>query len=156
MKTSVRSIVVGLICLLLSSCNHVFKEYDRKSFPTYSWKDGQVIEFHPRIEDETAAYALRLGIRYHYGLELESFDVSVRTIAPSGKEMVKKVSFQVRDEKNEHVGDCAGDICDREIVVVEKHIFEEAGEYKVLVTHGENGYRIPGIMEVGVIIDKSE
>ena len=155
MKTPLRSMFACLAFLFLLSCNHVFREYDKKSFPSYSWKDGQVIEFRPRIEDVTKSYVLRLGIRYHYGFSSKSFDVNIKTVAPSGKEEVHNVSFQVRDEENEHIGDCAGDICDREIVVAENVKLEEEGEYRVEVTHGENGYRLPGIMEVGLIIDEA-
>ena len=156
MKTFLRSILIALICLSQAACNHVFREYDKKSFPTYSWKDGQKVEFTPRIDDVTKVYTIRLGMRYHYALDLQGFRVKVRTIAPSGKDFEQTVNFQIRDEKNVHIGDCAGDICDREVIVIESHKFDEPGEYILEVAHAESGYRVPGILEVGVIIDETD
>jgi hypothetical protein len=59
-------IVLGIL-LLTTSC-HFYKEYDKKSFPTYSWNDGQEVLFNPKIEDNTKAYEIILGLRHHYGL----------------------------------------------------------------------------------------
>jgi hypothetical protein len=51
---------------------------------------------------------------------------------------------------------CSGDLCDLETVVFEDFKFEEVGEYKIAISHNEKGYKIPGIIEVGLIIDKKD
>jgi gliding motility-associated lipoprotein GldH len=147
--------VVGVILLLLltTSC-HFYKEYDKESFPTYSWNDGQEVVFTPTIEDNAKTYQIMLGLRHHYGVQTKSFGVIIKMVSPSGKESSKDYDLKIKDENNKHIGSCAGDMCDLETVVFEDLKFEEVGEYRFSISHKERGYRIPGIMEVGLIIDE--
>jgi gliding motility-associated lipoprotein GldH len=138
---------------LATSC-HFYKEYDKESFPTYTWNDGQEVLFTPKIEDSTKIYQVMLGLRHHYGFQSRRFGVSVKMVSPSGKESSKDHDLKIKDENNNHIGSCAGDICDLETVIFDDFKFEEVGEYKISITHNESGSRIPGIMEVGLIIDE--
>jgi gliding motility-associated lipoprotein GldH len=144
---------VGLLLLVATSC-HFYKEYDRESFPTYTWNDGQEVIFTPKIEDNTKMYQIMLGLRHHYGFQNRSFGVRIKMISPSGKETSNNYDLRIKDGNNNHIGSCAGDICDLESVIFDDFKFEEAGDYKISVSHNERGYRIPGIMEVGLIIDE--
>lgn len=147
--------VIGLLSLLLlaTSC-HFYREYDKESFSTYSWSDGQEVTFTPTIEDNTKVYQVMLGLRHHYGLQTKRFGVAIKIVSPSGKESSKDYDLKIKDENNNPVGSCAGDMCDLETVVFDDLKFEESGEYKISISHNEKGYRIPGIMEVGLIIDE--
>lgn len=144
------------ILLACVSCNHVYKEYDKESFSTYSWDDGQELSFTPSIEDINKTYVLSLGLRHHFALNMRSFTVNMKIIAPSGKESSKDYTLSIKDSSNKNIGSCAGDMCDLETIVFDDLKFEEAGEYKVLISHNERGYRIPGVLEVGVIIDEKD
>jgi gliding motility-associated lipoprotein GldH len=148
-------LVSGILFLLASSC-HFYKEYDKKSFPTYSWKDGQEVSFNPAIDDNTKTYQVTLGLRHLYGLQLKGFSVNIKILSPSGKETSHDYDLKIRDESNKPIGSCAGDMCDLELVILDAHKFEETGEHKITISHNEDGYRIPGIMEVGLIIDEND
>jgi gliding motility-associated lipoprotein GldH len=138
---------------LTTSC-HFYKEYDKESFSTYSWNDGQEVIFTPKIEDNAKSYQIMLGLRHHYGFQIKSFGVNIKIVSPSGKESSKDYDLKIKDENNKPIGSCAGDMCDLETVVFDDLKFEEVGEYKISISHNESGYRIPGIMEVGLIIDE--
>ena len=139
--------------LLTISCNHVYKEYDKESFPTYTWKSGQEINFNPTIEDVNKSYKLTLGIRHLYGFQLSSINVTVKSISPSGKEATKDYEFKIKDSEDKYIGSCGGDLCDLETVVDDNIKFEEPGQYKYSITHNVQADRIPGVMEFGLIID---
>ena len=139
--------------LMVTSC-HFYKEYDKKSFPTYSWNDEQEVLFTPKIENTSKHYQIVLGIRHHYGLQSNGFGVKIKIVAPSGKERTSSYDIKIRDGVNKPIGECAGDICDLDTLILNDYEFEEAGEYTVLVSHNEKGSRITGIMEVGLIIDE--
>jgi gliding motility-associated lipoprotein GldH len=145
-----------LIALLATSCNHVYKEYDKDSFPTYTWKSGQEVTFTPKIEDPSKRYELILGVRHLYGLQLKSIPVTVTSISPSGVQTAKNYTLQIKNAQNENAGSCAGDICDLEMTVDDALKFEEAGEYKYIVKHNIPSSKILGIMELGLIIDEKE
>jgi gliding motility-associated lipoprotein GldH len=144
---------ICFLTILISSC-HFYKEYDKESFPTYSWEDRQEIVFTPIVEDVSKNYQVILGVRHHYAFQNNTFGVNIRIVSPSGKETNKNYDLKIKDESNKPIASCAGDICDLETLVFGDFKFEEAGEYKVIIRHNERGHRIAGIMEVGLIIDE--
>lgn len=146
-------IVFFILAFSFCAC-HFYKEYDKESFPTYAWQSGQELRFHPVIEEVGKPYTLALGIRHLFGFEPSSIAVQVKLISPSGKESVKDYEFLIRDKSGEYIGTCGGDLCDLETPVDENIIFEEPGEYAVVVTHGHPGMKITGIMEFGIILDE--
>jgi hypothetical protein len=95
-----------------------------------------------------------VGIRHMYGLQFETMSVTVKIIAPSGKEEKQVHDFKLMKGPDQYVGSCAGDLCDLETVVNNNLKFTESGEHQLIVTHNFSGNKIPGIMEVGVIIDE--
>jgi gliding motility-associated lipoprotein GldH len=145
-----------LFTLLLTSCDRVYREYDKDSFPTYTWQNGQEVIFNPAIEDVTKSYELVLGLRHVYGLKIRTLAINVRQISPSGKESSKEYQLKLIDDRVEYIGSCGGDLCDIEVAVESGVKFDEAGKYKYIVTHNMPLDRIPGIMEVGLIINKQE
>ena len=147
-------LICSIITLTVFSCSHVYKEYDKESFPTYAWKYGQEIIFNPTIADINKTYKLTLGIRHLYGFQLNSINVTVRSVSPSGKETTKDYELKIKDSEGKYISSCGGDLCDLEVMVEENIKFEEAGEYKYFVTHNVQADRIPGVMEFGFIIDE--
>ncbi|HEY3402246.1 MAG TPA: hypothetical protein VGK59_02600 [Ohtaekwangia sp.] len=150
------SVLYSVMMVVLISCTHVYKEYDKESFPTYTWKSGQGIVFKPVIEDVSKSYSLTLGIRHLYGFQLNSIPVTVRMISPSGKESTADYDFRTRNSENEYLAKCGGDLCDLETVVEENLKFGEAGTYTYVVTHQVQADQIPGVMEFGLIIDAKD
>ena len=153
---NMKSVITSSILFLLATSCHFYKEYDKKSFPTYSWKDAQEVIFSPTIDDKSKSYQITLGLRHLFALQLKEFDVNIKIVSPSGKETSHDYNLKIRDESTKPIGSCAGDLCDLEAVIIATHRFEEEGEHKIVVSHNEDGYRIPGIMEVGLIIDEKD
>ena len=141
---------------LFASCNHVYKQYDKESFPTYTWNSSDGIIFKPKIGDISKSYKLIFGIRHLYGFQFETMTVTVRTITPSGKETEKQYEIKVKDTQGEYIARCGGDLCDLETEIDSQVKFDEPGEYTYLVTHNLPVDRVPGVMEIGLIIDELE
>ena len=146
---------ITVLFLATASCNHTFKEYNKESFPAYSWQQGQEIEFNPKIEDITKTYQITLGLRHVYGLKLSSMTVNVRMISPSGKETSKDYTLKIMKSEDQYEGSCAGDLCDLEVLVEKSMNFDETGEYRFILTHKVQTERVPGVIEFGLIIDES-
>ncbi len=143
-----------LFITVFFTCCHTYKEYNKDAFGNYTWGSTQEIVFKPVIEDVTKTYTLSVGIRHIYGLQLETMSVTVKIISPDGKEETQMHDFKLMKGPDQYVGSCAGDLCDFETVVNDSLKFEESGEHQIIVTHNFSGNKIPGIMEVGVIIDE--
>lgn len=140
------------IALLIFSC-HVYKQYDKESFPNYVWKAGQEIKFNPTIDDISETYSLTLGIRHLFGFQPRGIRVSVRSVSPSGKEISKEYELKIKDSEGEYLSKCGGDLCDLETMVDSKIKFEEAGAYTFSITPDFQDDKIAGVMEVGLILD---
>ena len=152
-----KSILIYLAIMALTiSCNHIYKEYDKESFPTYTWKHGQEITFNPTIEDVNKTYTLTLGVRHLFGFQLSAMNVTVKSTSPSGKVSTKEYALTIKDSEGKYLAKCGGDLCDLEIVVEDNLKFSEPGKYKYVVTHNVKTDRIPGVMEFGLIIDEKE
>jgi gliding motility-associated lipoprotein GldH len=140
--------------MILLGCN-TYREYDKESFPDYTWKRGKEIIFKPVIDDFSQTYNIALGIRHVYGLQLEGISVTIKTISPSGKETSADYDFQLMKVPGEYLGSCAGDICDLETVVDSEIKFEESGEYQMVITHNVQAEQIPGVIAFGLILNKN-
>jgi gliding motility-associated lipoprotein GldH len=141
--------------LLVVSCNQVYKEWDKDSFTTLSWKRGQELHFSPEIRDTTGMYELVLGIRHIYGSRIASIAVSVQIVSPAGTRSVKSYNFPITDSAGKSMASCAGNMCDLE-TALDTIRFSEPGNYHFVITHVSPQERIRGIMEFGLIINKLE
>ena len=144
--------VLGMI--VVSSCNHIYREYDKESFPSYTWQKNQEIVFNPTIEDVTKSYTLTIGIRHLYGLKQNAIDVVVKSVSPSGKEIIKEYKLKVMDAEGKYLAKCGGDLCDLETVIEQNLKFQESGQYHITITPAMKDITIPGVMEVGIIVDE--
>jgi len=151
------SVLIFSSILLLTSCNDIYKRYDKDSFlPLYTWDSSKGIIFKPQIDDITGSYKLVLGIRHVYGFRLATLKVKIQTLSPSGKQTEKLYEIKIKDANGEYLSNCSGDLCDLETVVENNVKFEEIGDYTFSVTHQSQDKKIVGIMEVGLIIDESK
>jgi hypothetical protein len=89
-----RFLLFVLVSLSIAAC-HDYKEYNKEAFPTYAWKAGQEIIFHPTIDDISKSYQLTLGIRHIFGFQPSSIGIRVKSVSPSGKEVTNDYDFQI-------------------------------------------------------------
>jgi gliding motility-associated lipoprotein GldH len=148
------SIIILILAAAFISCNHVYKEYDKESFTTLSWRRGQTITFYPEIEDVSKNYNLILGLRHTYGAQIKKMNVLVTMVSPSGQEKNMEYTFDVTDDKGEYLASCAGNICDIETTADEDFKFPETGKYTFILTQNSDLDRVRGIMEFGLIIEQ--
>jgi gliding motility-associated lipoprotein GldH len=141
-----------LVALFAGSCNQIYKEYDKESFTTLSWKRGQTIKFYPEIEDTSKRYALEFGLRHMYGARIKSMRITVTVVSPSGHEDTKEYAFDVMNDKDEYLASCAGNMCDIETIVDDNFRFSETGTYTFILSQSSDQENIRGIMEFGLII----
>ncbi|SRR5690606_17095042 len=148
---NLRYLLLGLICVFVSGCDHVYRQWEKDAFRTMSWRKDQELIFAPEIKDIGQTYELVLGIRHVYGAQIPKVPVKMRILAPSGRETIKEFTLQVMTAGGKTMASCAGDLCDLEAPVGEL-VFTEPGEYKLYVTHNAPEERIRGILEFGLEI----
>lgn len=152
-----KTIIIFTSIILLTSCNHVYKKYEKDSFlPIYTWDSSAGIIFTPKIDDISKSYKLIFGIRHVYGFKPANLKVNIKTVSPSGKQTEKSYDIKIKDANGEYLSNCSGDLCDLETVVENNVKFEEVGDYTFSVNHESQEKKLVGVMEVGLIINEAK
>lgn len=151
-KIAFFTIIILLITSIGCNENRIYQKY-HKNFTDYQWHKTKTIEFQPQINDTSINYNIFVAFRYIYGFPEETLKIKIEIISPSGKLQNLNNSLIIR-KKREYQGDCAGDYCDLETLILNNHKFTETGTYKFKITSNEQTDPINFVMEIGIIIDK--
>lgn len=82
--------------------------------------------------------------------------VKIELTSPSNEKMSQSYVFKVVNERNEYLGDCAGDFCDLVVPIDTNFIFREKGEYNFQITQDMQVEQIPNLLQIGLRIDRNE
>ncbi|MCC5946660.1 MAG: hypothetical protein JJT94_17140 [Bernardetiaceae bacterium] len=155
MRTILLSLSI-LLFLFLTSCDSNVIYKDHQGVKRLQWKSDETKVFNVPIDDTETSYQLIVAIRHHSNIGFKDLDVNLITELPSGKASQERYTINLLDDNERPLGEIALDITDREQVVVESFKFEEKGNYKFSISHGQEGKTVPGIMEVGLVIRKAK
>jgi len=141
---------------LLISCskNKVFEEFVK--FDNYDWKMDHVIKFDVPIEDTSAFYNVSIPVRHIDNYPYDGLLVNFTYNAPNGEEHTKNYKLNFRDADGKFKGDVAGDIWDEIVMIMEKAKFNAKGTYKFEIVNNMPKTPTQGIMELGLLIEKTK
>lgn len=156
MKNSNYTIFLFLFALLLSSCdsNQVYKHYE--SLENYEWKRDHAIEFEVPIEDTASHYDVYLAIRHTTYYPYANILVNVSSYDPDDNMRSLDYEFFLRDNNGNFKAEGAGDLWDIEFLIYEDISYPKPGNYKYVVSNYMPHLSTPDIMEVGLIVKKTE
>ena len=150
-----KKIIYLCLVVFLWSCqdnNMLFKEH--QTIAMLRWEKTQPRIFSVDVKDNKPFYSATLALRHSSKLEYGDISLNIKMISPSGKEKIANYIMPIRDRKTgELKGSAMGDMCDTEMVFLEKITFEETGKYNFEVSHTMKE-EIISILEVGLIIQK--
>lgn len=150
-----KKITFLLLALLFLACqdsNTLFKEH--QTIAMLRWEKTQARIFSVEVKDNKPVYSATLALRHSSKLEYGDISLSIKMISPSGKEKIANYIMPIRDRKTGNlIGSAMGDMCDTEMIFLEKITFEETGKYNFEVSHTMKE-EIISILEVGLIVQK--
>lgn len=118
------------------------------------WEKTQPRIFSVEVKDNKPVYSATIALRHSSKLEYGDISLTIKMVSPSGKEKIANYIMPIRDRKTgELKGSAMGDMCDTEMIFLEKITFEEVGKYSFEVSHTMKE-EIISILEVGLIIQK--
>ncbi len=149
-------IMLAIIPLILTSCskNKVFEKYTK--IENYKWKRDKLITFDVDIKDPKTNYDVTLALRHTTYYAFANIKVDVSVTFPSGELRTKYYNIFVRNTDGSFLGQGAGDLWDLTYPVFTDMTFPEAGIYKFEVQNVMPIMELPDIMDVGLIVRKSE
>lgn len=145
-----------LISTFLLSCNKnkVFEK--RFEFEKYTWNRFLPVYFEFEIKDVNYNYNLFLTLRHITQYPYENLRVNLTIYSPSGDERTSMHVFQVKDKEGKLIGDGMGDLWDLKLLAKQNISFKDPGKYKIQIDNLMDYFDIVGLMNIGVIVEKTE
>src|SRR5579872_909800 len=149
---------MATIALLLAGFDSRRVFEDNVEFQNRSWRISEPAQFEFQIADHTKKYNLFLNIinsldypfaRIFVNYELLQHDSSI------SKKMVSEFLFDQKTGKPFGTSGI-GDIYDHQFPILKNYSFEKAGSYKMKLDQFMRMDTIPGIVAVGIRIEKAE
>ena len=152
------------LCGLLSACdpNRVYEENTDLKSPSgdaYVWDVQQRPAFTFTIADTTARYDVYFNVRNASGYGFYNLYLRHTLTSPTGRLVGQPLLHQLllMDPKTgEPLGSGAGDIFDHEFLALKKLHFAQPGAYKLTLEQYMRQNQLPGIMSVGVRVEKEK
>lgn len=151
--------VAGLLLLLIissftMSCdrNKVYEKYTKIN--DYVWNSKNMVRFDVEIKDTVTRHNIFLLVRnasqYQYG----NLWMFVATTAPNGNKELDTVQCLLADKNGKWLGEGMGDIWDNKILWKQNVRFPQAGIYTIQFEQGMRVENLPGIMDIGLRVEK--
>ena len=132
---------------------------DNVEFRDRAWKIAEPVQFQFKIVDASKKYTLLMNIRnsldYPYARIFVNYDLLGRDSSSLSKKMVAEYLFDQKTGKPFGTSGI-GDIYDHQFPIIKNYSFEKAGTYKVKLNQFMRMDTIPGILAVGIRVEKTE
>lgn len=143
------------VIILITSCNRnkIFDEHYK--LENYSWNRFEKITFDCTIE-EAGNYDIYAAIRYVQGVPYRIIPAGLQIIFPNGEERYNDIELNIRNKDGSYKGAVAGDIWDCSVLVLKNYSISKEGKYTFVIHNMRSKLETPGIMEIGLIVEKSK
>lgn len=144
-------IALGLV-VFGQSCENRQTLSESYDFPeNRQWQKSEPISFSFTIE-EVGNFNGVLTASYVYGSQFSTLPL---TLAVSKEDVLEKhkLTFRIKNDQGEELGDCTGDICDGKQQVFSKKHFEP-GTYTFTLEHTFEYPYFPNIIRIGINLDR--
>ena len=147
------------ISILSSGCDSRRVFENNIEFRDRSWKIAEPAQFEFQIADTTGRYNLLMNIRnsidYPYARIFVNYDLRGNDSLTLSKKMIAEYLF---DQKTGRPFGSTGigDIYDHQFLLLKDYSFARPGVYKIKLSQFMRMDTIPGILAVGVRVEKAE
>ncbi len=145
------------ISILLCCCDSKRVFEDNVEFRERAWKSAAPVQFEFQIADTSKRYNLLMNIRnsldYPYARIFVNYDLVKQDNTSLSKEMISEYLFDQKTGKPFGTSGI-GDIYDHQFIILKNYSFDKAGPYKVKLAQFMRMDTIPGILAVGLRVEK--
>ncbi|MBC7864242.1 MAG: gliding motility lipoprotein GldH [Bacteroidia bacterium] len=148
---------IALSVIFISSCGKksVFSEY--KSIDAEKgWAKDNRISFDVNIDDTISRYNVYVNVRQGDVYQFRNLFVFLVTEYPDGRKVKDTLECLLADDKNQWMGEGAGDLWDNTIPFKGNAKFPVKGKYKFTYEQAMRVDPLPMIKDMGLTIDKAE
>ena len=141
--------------IIMSSCGGsvVFKQYNKMENLNWNRFDYQVFEVDVEKDELLDFY---LAFRHHTDFPFDKLWVNVTFYTPDGATRSRDYDFDLKDENGKWLADGMGELWDIELPIRKEMLFNKGGSCKVRIENIHSKYDMPGVIEIGLVVRKSE
>ena len=155
MRSLASSALLAML-LFFTACSSGKIYEDHKEIKGNVWNRFDVLEFEFNVEDISPAYDFYVAFRYMEQMPLDHIDIEFTFYSPSGETRSSEHRVEFRDSGDKPLGKGMGDLWDLEKLLREGYKYTEPGICKVEISSTMSYADIPGIMQVGLVVRKSQ
>ncbi|HRY99656.1 MAG TPA: hypothetical protein P5550_11435 [Bacteroidales bacterium] len=160
MKTLKHIQIILLTALLAFACQRgpVFEEM--KNLPQQNWIRFNTLWYSYTPSNHDDAYTLSLVVRYTDAVAFNKLLVMGTIHSPSGEMRFREYSLPLRDADGMADGSAVSatgvqpKVYEKRLVLREELVFTDPGEYRFEIENLMDKYDSPGIIAVGVVVEK--
>src|SRR5882672_409035 len=149
---------IALLSILLCGCDSKRIFEDNVEFRDRNWKIAEPVQFEFQIDDASKKYNLLMNIRnsldYPYARIFVNYDLQKQDNSSLNKKMISEYLFDQKTGKPFGASGI-GDIYDHQFPILKSYSFEKAGAYKITLNQFMRMDTIPGILAVGIRVEKA-
>ncbi len=150
---------IAVISLFLCGCDSRRIFEDNVEFRERNWKITEPVQFEFQIDDASKKYNLLMNIRnsldYPYARIFVNYDLLKQDSVSLSKKMIAEYLFDQKTGKPFGTTGI-GDIYDHQFLILKNYSFEKMGTYKIKLNQFMRMDTIPGILAVGIRVEKTE
>jgi len=150
---------IAVISILLCGCDSRRIFEDNMEFRERNWKITEPVQFEFQIDDASKKYNLLMNIRnsldYPYARIFVNYNLLKQDSVSLSKKMIAEYLFDQKTGKPFGTSGL-GDIYDHQFPILRSYSFEKTGLYKIKLDQFMRMDTIPGILAVGVRVEKVE
>lgn len=149
-------VCLALVATVLISCdrNRVYEEYTE--IPDNIWNNKNKVKFEFEITDTASLHNVYVSIRHASHYQYNNLWVFIKSSAPNGKTDIDTLECILADKTGKWAGDGLGDIWDIQIPWKMNVRFPVSGKYIVEYEQAMRVDDLPGIMDMGLRIEKAD
>lgn len=151
------SVVIFFLAIIFTACdsNRIYEEH-KKTGKKNVWNRFEQMQYDVNIE-EPGNYTIIVAIRHAQHYPYANINIDFEMVKPNGENRITPLKIMLKDEETgKFMGKGAGDIWDFEYPVYENINFADTGNYHFEIDNVMPVYDLPGIMEIGLVVEKNE
>lgn len=158
MKNYLRSLLFILAPLLLAACDNKRIYEQNADIPDNNWAVAFTPEFTFDISDTAQTYMVYFNVRNAISYDYYNLYVRHNLFGPDGKQLSSQLHelYLLDPKTGEPRGSGSGDLFDHRVLALRDVKFGKPGTYKLKLTQYMRRDPLPGIVSVGVRVEKAQ
>ena len=149
-------ILLGLVPLLIQSCDSSVVFEENKKLDNNDWDKNKPLVFLTNITDTIYPHNVYINIRNAGLYPFSNIFMFINTYLPKGQLFRDTIEIMLQSPDGKWLGDGLGDIWDNRILFKSNVRFPQAGEYRFELYQAMRVNPLPGIMDAGIRIEKAK